>query len=317
MSSHITKGPEEQVIAQSPTFFYSSARQGFLDLLTNGRNPHGQHRGVLLPAYIGWSQNEGSGVFDPVRASGRPFGFYDLHADLSSNIESLRTELEAGAYSHIVLIHYFGRLDPNREFVYQLAREHGAIVIDDLAHGFHTARNHPAHLEGEVKLYSLHKQFPLDYGGQICYSGPTLIKGQATTRPELASAILGYDWNKIADIRIRNFRLLTDALAQNDRCGNLFQMLWGELETSAVPQTLPVILQQPNRDALYFALNGRGIGATSLYHTLIPETAGQFQNLHNVSARILNLPIHQDVSEADVSFIAETFLNLVGNSDPQ
>ena len=44
---------------------------------------------VLLPAYIGWSAHEGSGVFDPVEESGLQYLFYELDENLNINIKKL------------------------------------------------------------------------------------------------------------------------------------------------------------------------------------------------------------------------------------
>ena len=55
------------------------------------------------------------------------------------------------------------------------------------------------------------------------------------------------------------------------------------------------------REQLYFSMIESGVLPTALYHTLIPEIAVErFPEAHFVSANILNLPTHADISEADL-----------------
>ena len=67
---------------------------------------------VLLPAYIGWSAREGSGVFDPVAEMVLPSVFYRLDARLRIDLDHLERCLQAGHVKVLLLIHYFGYVDP-------------------------------------------------------------------------------------------------------------------------------------------------------------------------------------------------------------
>lgn len=295
----------------APTFWYSSAREGFLDLLTNGAQRDQQDQGVLLPAYIGWSDREGSGVFDPVRASGRPFDFYALNSDLSTNLRSLESVLDAGSFSHVVLIHYFGRRDPNSDAVYRLARQHGALVVDDLAHGFFSSISATDRFAGDVQLFSLHKQFPLPDGGLIRYPNHDCISSQKSSRNDLAEAVLSYDWTRIAQLRRHNFEVLAQRLSITASYEGPYELLWPVLTGADIPQSFPIRLNGNFRDKLYFELNQRGFGATSLYHTLIPESSGRFPLIDEISRTIINLPLHQDCTDSQLEEMADLFIELV------
>ena len=73
--------------------------------------------------------------------------------------------------------------------------------------------------------------------------------------------------------------------------------LYSEIPTGVVPQSLPVLIHNTSRDKLYFTMNESGYGVVSLYHTLIQQIkAAEFSDSHWLSRRILNLPVHQDVS---------------------
>src|SRR5690349_15238098 len=68
---------------------------------------------VLLPAYIGWSSREGSGVFDPVRQLSLRHAFYPVDRSLHIDVDAFERALTAGPVRAAVLIHYFGVPDPN------------------------------------------------------------------------------------------------------------------------------------------------------------------------------------------------------------
>ena len=55
--------------------YTNSARDAWSDILLRFKTirPEGN---ILLPAYIGWSPNEGSGIFDSVYISGLKYSFH-------------------------------------------------------------------------------------------------------------------------------------------------------------------------------------------------------------------------------------------------
>ena len=55
---------------------------------------------VLLPAYVGWSAKEGSGVFDPVDELGVPYAFYRLDDRLRIDLYGLEQCLRVGHGAH-------------------------------------------------------------------------------------------------------------------------------------------------------------------------------------------------------------------------
>ena len=82
----------------------SSARTAMLHILEATRSA--DSRGILLPSYIGLSAIEGSGVFDPIRASGMPYEFYIMDRALKPNLASLTEQLKSGKFQLVFLIHY-------------------------------------------------------------------------------------------------------------------------------------------------------------------------------------------------------------------
>ncbi|WP_308467868.1 DegT/DnrJ/EryC1/StrS family aminotransferase [Rathayibacter soli] len=297
-----------------PTFFYESAREGMRDLLANVLD-HADD-GVLLPAYIGWSRREGSGVFDPIVNSGARFAFYDLNADLSANIDDLERRLVADQCRVIVLIHYFGRTDPNLAVIRTIADRHGAILVEDLAHGFFSAYGTgQAGSYGHASLFSLHKMFPFAEGGMVSYLDQKLVRGQRESRPDLAIRILGYDWRAIAHARRENYLHLASLLQKLPGYGTRFKLLWPSLRECDVPQTLPVVVTGDSRDSIYSNMNADGFGMVSLYHTLIEPVRANFQALNDLARHIINFPVHQDVVLSELSPMAAAFQRHVSGSD--
>ncbi|GAB3611838.1 aspartate aminotransferase family protein [Humibacter ginsengisoli] len=302
----VQKTALEVSTARRPTLFYESARAGMRDFLTNTlKSPD---EGVLLPGYIGQSPREGSGVLDPVREVGVRRGFYDLRSDLTVNLDDLQRALAEQIYRVVVVIHYFGRSEPRIAEVRALADKYGALLVEDLAHGFFTAHvSGGAGKHGHVTLYSLHKMFPFADGGMVQYLCPELMTRQASSRPELAQRLLDYDWGGIAHTRRRVFLELTDRLASLPERGRDFELLWPSLAYNDVPQTLPVVVLGDGRDNIYFGMNADGYGVVSLYHTLIEECQGRFPELTTLSRHILNFPVHQDVQTGDLGGMIESF----------
>ena len=120
----------------------------------------------------------------------------------------------------------------------------------------------------------------------------------------LEQSPLDYDLVKIAAVRRYNATKLLELLRPLRKS---VTPLYDSLPEGVVPQTLPVLVTGASRDELYFKLNERGYGVVSLYHTLVePIKESEFPDSHWLARRILNLPVHQDVSlEALKDMIAE------------
>jgi hypothetical protein len=250
---------------------------------------------VLLPAYIGWSPREGSGIFDPVRETGAEIGFYNLNSDLTVDMNDLRSRIADSFTRVLVLVHYFGRTEPHLQAIRSLATAHGILLVEDLAHGFFSAQSKGgASRFGDVSLYSLHKMFPMATGGLVTYRDASLLTGQVGTAPHLSEQFLAFDWQGISEARRTNFVVLSGLLSELTSHGVLFELMWPHLDEFDVPQSLPVRILGIGRDHIYRGMNLEGFGMVSLYHTLIPQVA-DFANLIDLSNCVINFPVHQDV----------------------
>ena len=184
MTQRIPKTAVDPAGFAAPSLFYGAAREGMQDFLAQPAVWRAEPRRILLPSFIGWSAHEGSGVFDPVTQLGLEADFYDLSRNLEIDLPSLRRRLSEQQYDVVVVIHYFGRTERAVDRVRALTDEHGALLLEDLAHAWFThALGGPAGRTGEVSLYSLHKMLPMpkSRGGMIVYRNPDRITGQRET----------------------------------------------------------------------------------------------------------------------------------------
>lgn len=247
-------------------------------------------------------------MLDPVRESQWEVEFYQLRRDLTIDVPSLESRIVKGNVSALVIIHYFGRTDPEAERIQRIAQAHGVIVIEDLAHALFSAQ-HPENRAGklgDVLFYSLHKMLPMESGGVGVYRNSALVSSQSTTRPDLVRSYLSYDLVELGARRHANYRQLATLLQSQQEYGGKFTLLWNGVSSYDAPQSLPVRILRGSRDSIYHNMNYQGIGVVSLYHTLIPELR-KHESMLELSEQVINFPVHQDVNQGDLYRVAEVF----------
>lgn len=274
-------------------FTFANARSAFLAFLKAVLAKVDEK--VLLPAYVGWSEREGSGVFDPIAELGLSYAFYKIDHRLRIDLDHLEHLFQTHQVKVLVLIHYFGYVDPNYAQAIDLARRHGALVLEDEAHAMLTdlVGGKSGRL-GDACIFSLHKMLPLKEGGMLVVNSgrESLLKPSEWAEVNLPSP-WEYDLYEISRRRCRNAELLCKLL---EPLREEVEPLWDKPQLGEVPQTYPVIVRNVSRDQLYFAMNKAGFGVVSLYHTMIKQIAlEEFPVSHQLARQILNLPVHQDV----------------------
>lgn len=280
--------------------FFDSARAGLEAVLRSGAL---RNKTVLLPAYIGISTREGSGVFDPIRQTCARHEFYRLDHRLHIRLDDLESRIRSNPGQILLLIHYFGFKDPNLQRIQILARQHRLTVIEDFAQAFFTFWAHPR-VDFDFGLFSVHKMFPYKRGGFVL-SRKSL---------KLASAenfnLMHFDMQAIIAKRLENYRFLARSMQPLTRPHRI-TILRRNLR-DCVPQTFPILLpNSATRDALYFDLNHHGFGAVSLYHSLIPQIGASFIQETALASRILNLPVHQDADLDTLALLMQRFTSVL------
>ena len=262
---------------------------------------------VLLPSYIGASQREGSGVFDPIRETGVGHAFYRMDATLSVDLNDLARQLERVRPKVVVLIHYFGWPDTSCSDVVRLAHDHGALVMEDSAHAMlsDVIGGEVGRL-GDASIWSLHKLLPVSAGGMLVLNASTHHLVDAM--PAEASAPLADPWRfDLAEMAARRREKATHLLEAVRAISEEVEPLRETLPSGVIPQTFPVLVRRASRDRLYESLNAAGFGVVSLYHTLIDEIASDhFPESHALSHRILNLPLHECASVPGLDHLVRT-----------
>ena len=289
---------------------FQSARKAFGAILSALEISRGK---VLLPAYIGWSPREGSGVFDPIASLHLDYSFYALDERLRIDIDSLRTELQSGCIRVLVIIHYFGYVDPCYEEAVKIAREHDVFVLEDEAHAMLSdVVGGICGCLGDACIYSFHKILPVESGGAAIVNDPESALVQ-TLVADLGCALplCDFDLPRIADKRRAN-SLVLDKLVRELAPG--IEPLFGAPGSREFPQSYPVMIRNGSRDRLYHEMNAAGFGVVSLYHTLISEISSDcFPATAKVSCHILNLPVHQDASEEALESMVRDLAGRVRN----
>ena len=69
-------------------FFYTKSARAAWSVIIEKYRVENATGTILLPSYIGWSANEGSGIFDSVHNSGLNYEFYSLTFELSQLMKS-------------------------------------------------------------------------------------------------------------------------------------------------------------------------------------------------------------------------------------
>jgi dTDP-4-amino-4,6-dideoxygalactose transaminase len=290
--------------------FTNAARTGFEHFLRHACPP-GQR--ILLPAYVGRSSREGSGVLDPIEACGLPYDFYRVDVSLHADLSDLQVRLREAPVFAVLVIHYFGFPDPEIMEIRELCHKHGALLIEDCAHTLDSCFGQGnLGTIGDVSFFCIHKILPADDGGMLQINNseiyvPPLEEGAACSEPAL-SAFCNADWRRISERRKSNYRELAGCV----RTINKVTLMFPELEDGVTPQNLPVLIEHVDRFAVYRRMREEGIGVVALYDTLIeairPE---EYPISHHLSRRILNLPVHQDVEPAQLDHIARTLVRAI------
>ena len=289
----ITKKAMNKNLFKREWFYRDSARVAWSDIIEKYKNlnPNGK---ILLPSYIGWSSNEGSGIFDSLINSGLDYDFYELGMRLKINIDDFKSKIGKNENPLVLLVHYFGFVDSDyNQITNWLCNKH-VFFVEDCAHAWLTDLiGGICGRKGAFSFYSLHKLLPLNTGGIMVNNNP-----EENLKPQTSPFFeLNYDLYSIYSIRRSNYKYLANLL----RNIKGIEVIHTKLEDGICPQTLPVIVEDFDRTNLYQQMNDKGFGMVSLYHTMIKQLDNSTsQSANTLSKKIINFPIHQDITHIDL-----------------
>lgn len=302
----VSKQPENAENYRNKIYYYQNARNAFRDVLENLMLR--EQVTILLPSFIGYSPKEGSGVYDPIRETNVRHSFYRMTGDLLLDVDDIERNIRMHDKVAILLIHYWGFVDPNINEVLDICHKNHVIIIEDSAHGIFSEYRRNDIGRSDYVIYSYHKMFPVGFGGGLKVLHDDDFDPHYNMDDDFDFS--SYDFKGICEARRRNYVFLENLLIGHSG----FRALRPSNEyLDSVPQTFPILLDSKfDRYDIYLKLNEMGHSVVSLYHTLIPEiTRDEFPNSHKLSKGILNFQIHQDVMEDDLRELGRDFLSLI------
>ena len=301
----ITKNPNNINIFMDRASYFSSARKSFFYLLNELKFK--KNKIILLPSYIGITDREGSGVFDPIEAVGMNYSFYRVDDRLQVVLSDVLEKIEDNHVVAVLLIHYFGF--PQKEIVKlkDICRRKDVFLIEDCAHSLYSYFNGIRLGDlGEFSFFSIHKSLPSESGGFLQINNHEFRFSDSICeedRIEIGALEIfcRAQIEMIVRKRINNYKLLLRLLKGVEK----ITIMNPALEEGVVPLNMPVLVKEGNREPLYYYLFEQGIPTIALYYRLINEIAKQdFPLSHRISENILNLPIHQDIEAKDLETLA-------------
>lgn len=261
---------------------------------------------VLIPSYIGYTDREGSGVFDPIEAQNANPEFYKLNNDLSIDMDNFKTLVETKKYNSALVIHYFGFCRNDMRYIKNICKQNNVLLIEDCAHAFYLHEKESLLGKyGDFSFYSLHKYLPTNSGGVLQNNTNVVVNSSLPEEKKINQQDLEHyaqaDFSGIAKKRSENYKIYEKNIRQFSDIKIMY-----ELKDGDIPQTFPILIKNGNREKLYFYLMEREAPTTALYYRLISQiNPKEFPLSHKISCEILNLPVHQDTDERDVLFICD------------
>jgi dTDP-4-amino-4,6-dideoxygalactose transaminase len=286
-------------------YFVNAARIAFAHILKSISSD--TDKKILMPSYIGETDEEGSGVFDPVRETRTSYGFYPIHPNLSADFEDLERKIVSGDYGALLIIHYFGFVENDMDAVAALCKKHQVILIEDCAHSFFSSyKGRKIGTWGDVSFFSIHKIIATDDGGYFQINNEKIgVVGTDFENRNMSSITLEQfirsDYEKINRIRKNNYQRYLDKWP-SDTAG--VHPLYPILPEEIIPLNFPIIVHDGLREKVYFKLVENGIVPCALYYRMVHEIDKTlFPNSYEISDSIINLPVHQDTTSEDIDYI--------------
>lgn len=300
MSDTLRKGPELTSTYTQDIVFTDSARQAWECAIRTIQHVNVNDLCILLPAYIGQTDREGSGIFDPIRNTKVRYKFYALDEKLKPDLNAIRQAIESSKIDVLLIVHYFGFQLCDMLAIQKLCSENSVCLIEDCAHVCFSVRDGLGSY-GDFSFYSLHKFFPTESGGVLRINQNEWVEfanenaNQLECSTNVLQQLLRTDLDQVRNHRIECFRHLASALSSNSKLKPLYDA--EDLKFTSAPHNFPIVIADDQREPLYFWLNEQGFVTIALYYQMIDElSSNEFPLSFSISNSILNLPVHQDTS---------------------
>lgn len=275
---------------------YPRARHGWLRLIVSLHRA-GRIGRVLMPAYVGRSPIDGSGLWDPLTEAAVPVETYRTDRHALVDVQDLEQRLDRRRPALVLVIHYFGFVQPELRWISGRVSNSGGVLVEDCAHSLLSEVAYGScGSSGEFAIYSFVKLLGRGPGAIADNTGSL---ERLRTTDLAAPAVVAEDWAGLSRLRRENYRALGELLEGD------VSLLHPELPDDVVPQSLPILAPPAARHAIYDSLNEQGFGITALWHTLAhPAESAQDADARWLSERILNVPVHAPDSAQNMRMAA-------------
>lgn len=290
--------------------FTSSARVAWRLILESISFPDGTS--MLLPAYVGITEREGSGISDPIEQTRAPYTLYRVDDHLRPVTDELENMIATGKHPLLLVVHYFGIVHVDLQRLKAVCERHNTVLVEDCAHV-----PWPLHSDsgpgsvGDAAFYSLHKSIAVPTGGILRVNDSQMslspVRGTDCCDRACLEQFIRTDMDAVASKRRRNYRWLVDRLSNVNGVTVMYADI-GDL----VPHDFPIRIHDGLREKLYFKLLKENLPTIALYYRLIAAiTPDDFPVSHAVSRSILNLPVHQDTDTDDLEYLTERLVAIL------
>ena len=306
----LQKAPQQKNRCATDLTFTRSARVAWREILQREAAIRQRSIRVLLPAYIGETDREGSGLFDPIRQTQNEFAFYPVDRRLVPDVLAAEQLIEEGRIDLLLVVHYFGFVNVDLDRLRKQCTRHRVTLVEDCAHCCFLP-NAVWGGAGDYSFYALHKFLPTDGGGilRANVEGEPFECAERESCPrEALEQVCRTDLDLVARLRRTNYQYLEQALRRVSGVSPLWK-----LPAQTIPHSYPVRVTDDRREALYFHLLEKRLPTIALYYRLVEEIDPRsFPDSYSVANEILNLPVHQDTDESDLEVLVheiEQFLD--------
>ena len=288
---------------------------------------------IFVPSYLGGTSIEESGIMDAIIDSKVDYIFYPINENLRVNkntLLSMMKEMTPGSIA-LLFIHYFGFIDPSYFEVTNLSKEKKFFIFDDCAHSYYTYYKYKHLFKGDAAYFSIHKLIKditpesisliQEDNNKIFHPKITyLLNGSnekenynplnriLNDRFDFFPAITGI--NEIIQKRISQVNIYIDIL---DKSKFPFKILITDENKNFPLQSFPILFSEKiNRDEIFHEMRKLDIQVVSLYYSLSNKiNKTEFPESYNLSKKILNLPINEELEKEDIIYICTTLLNII------
>ena len=306
-----TKEASNSDLNKIPVCFTSSAREAFSCVLKQINFKNNEY--LLLPGYIGITDKEGSGVFDPVRGLQLKFDFYKVNARLELDYNDILKKVKERNVKAILIIHYFGVPQKSIQELKQFCKRQKISLIEDCAHAMDAFNQKNADMvigkTGGYAFYSIHKYLPVKDGGFYTYDKnlDVLIEGKRGENISHEALYIAHvaDYDEIRRKRIANYKYMLSLLP---KAAKHYDVLHPKLPKGIVPLNFPVVIHNGNRENIYFKLIDKNVTVMALYYRMIEQIdKKKFPVSYSISESILNFPIHQEIEKKEIEYMVNVF----------